>query len=57
MAGSGACNRTVTRKWEVFAGRNTFFCDGRLMTAPHTGVFYLTVSLISITSALFFIFE
>lgn len=52
-----APNTRVTRKWEVFAGRNKFFCDGYLMTAPHSGVFYLTVVLITGTSALFFAFE
>lgn len=52
-----APNPRVTRKWEVFAGRNKFFCDGYLMTAPHSGVFFLTVVLITGTSALFFAFE
>ena len=52
-----APNNRVTRKWEVFAGRNKFYCDGLLMTAPHSGVFYLTVILITGTSALFFAFE
>lgn len=47
----------ITRKWEVFAGRNRFYCDGRLMTAPHSGVFFLTICLITGTSTLFFIFE
>lgn len=47
----------ITRKWEVFAGRNRFYCDGRLMTAPHSSVFLLTVCLITGTSTLFFIFE
>lgn len=47
----------VTKKWEVFAGRNRFYCDGRLMTAPHLGVFYLTIVLITGTSVLFFIYE
>lgn len=47
----------VTRKWEVFAGRNRFYCNGRLMTAPHSGVFILTIFLITGTSTLFFIFE
>ncbi|KAJ8978430.1 hypothetical protein NQ317_019669 [Molorchus minor] len=47
----------VTRKWEIFQGRNRFYCNGRLMTAPNSGVFVLTVFLITITSALFFIFD
>ncbi len=52
-----APNTRVTRKWEVFAGRNKFYCDGYLMSAPNTGVFYLTVVLITVTSVLFFAFE
>ncbi|KAF2903828.1 hypothetical protein ILUMI_02344 [Ignelater luminosus] len=50
-------SKRVTRKWEVFAGRNRFYCNGRLMTAPHSGVFVLTVCLITGTSTLFFIFD
>ncbi|KAG4066261.1 hypothetical protein HA402_000485 [Bradysia odoriphaga] len=52
-----APNTRVTRKWEVFAGRNKFYCDGYLMSAPNTGVFYLTVVLITVTSVLFFAFD
>ncbi|KAJ8920673.1 hypothetical protein NQ315_004812 [Exocentrus adspersus] len=47
----------VTRKWEVFQGRNRFYCNGRVMTAPNSGVFLLTVFLITATSTLFFIFD
>lgn len=47
-------SRRVTRKWEVFAGRNRFWCDGRLMTAPHPGVFLLTLALVCGTTALHF---
>lgn len=50
-------SRRVTRKWEVFAGRNRFWCDGRLMTAPHPGVFTLTLALITGTCALHFAFD
>ncbi|XP_055325322.1 palmitoyltransferase ZDHHC14 [Sitodiplosis mosellana] len=52
-----APNTRMTRKWEVFAGRNKFYCDGYLMSAPNTGIFYLTVFLITGTSALFFAFD
>ncbi|XP_051176717.1 palmitoyltransferase app [Leptopilina boulardi] len=47
----------VTRKWELFPGKNRFCCDGRLMMAPQTGVFYVTVCLIAGTSGLFFAFD
>ncbi|XP_063621532.1 palmitoyltransferase ZDHHC9 [Cydia splendana] len=49
--------RRVTRKWEVFAGRNRFWCDGRLMTAPQPGVFLLTLALVAATSALHLAFD
>jgi len=52
-----APHQGVTKKWEVFAGRNKFFCDGYLMTAPNSSVFYFTVILITGTSGLFFAFE
>lgn len=47
----------ITKRWEVFQGRNRFYCDGRLMTAPNSSVFLLTVFLITATSLLFFVFE
>ncbi|XP_058836561.1 palmitoyltransferase ZDHHC5-B isoform X3 [Topomyia yanbarensis] len=49
-----APSQKVTKKWEIFAGRNKFYCDGYLMTAPNSGVFYFTVVLITGTSGLFF---
>lgn len=47
----------ITRKWELFPGRNRFWCDGRIMMAPQTSVFFVTVGLICITSTLFFLYE
>lgn len=47
----------LKRKWQMFPGRNRFYCDGRMIVAQHCGVLPLTLGLIIVTTAFFFIFE
>lgn len=49
--------RGPRRKWEVFPGKNRFYCGGRIIVARQSGVLPLTLGLILVTSGLFFIFE
>ena len=45
------------RKWEVFPGKNKFYCGGHIVMARQAGIFYLTIVLIVGTSAAFFAFD
>ena len=47
----------MQRKWEVFPGRNTFYCGGRIVMAQRAGLFYLTLGLVLVTSTIFFIWD
>ncbi|XP_016404872.1 palmitoyltransferase ZDHHC18-like isoform X1 [Sinocyclocheilus rhinocerous] len=49
--------RRARRRWEVFPGKNRFYCDGRMIVARQSGVLPLTLGLILLTSGLFFIFD
>ncbi|CAL4092380.1 unnamed protein product, partial [Meganyctiphanes norvegica] len=45
------------RKWEVFPGRNIFFCSGRIITAPNVYGFCISMGLIIVTNAAFIYFD
>ncbi|XP_034150629.1 palmitoyltransferase ZDHHC18b isoform X2 [Esox lucius] len=45
------------KKWEVFPGKNRFYCDGRIIVAGQSGVLPLTIGLILVTTGLFFVFD
>lgn len=50
-------NSNLRRKWEYFPGKNRFYCDGRVMTAPSIRFCTLSFALILLTFVLFVVFE
>lgn len=56
-SGSSVSMKEKIRKWEVFPGRNRFYCNGFLMLSSQPGIFYFAVILIVITSGCFFAME
>ena len=45
------------KNWEIFPGRNKFYCDGRIIMSSSNCVFMMTLVLIVGTTGLFFAFE
>eukprot|EP00092_Neocalanus_flemingeri_P003844 GFUD01004140.1.p1 GENE.GFUD01004140.1~~GFUD01004140.1.p1 ORF type:complete len:495 (-),score=109.41 GFUD01004140.1:1751-3235(-) len=45
------------KKWEIFPGKNSFYCDGRVVMGRQAGIFYVTLLLVIGTSGLFFAFD
>ena len=57
-SGSNAATSTAKqKKWQVLPGKNSYFCDGRIVMARQKGIFYLTTFLILMVSTMFFAFE
>lgn len=47
----------LQRKWEVYPGKNRFFCNGRCVTSPDLGGYLACLGLIVVTGGLFFAFD
>lgn len=47
----------LQKKWEIFPGKNSFYCDGRIVMGRQAGIFYVTLLLVIGTSGLFFAFD
>ena len=47
----------VQRRWKKWPGNNSFYFDGRFMTAKQAGVLFFVLILIAIVAVLFFAFE
>ncbi|XP_065908352.1 palmitoyltransferase ZDHHC9-like [Dysidea avara] len=47
----------VQRRWKKWPGNNSFYFDGRFMTAKQAGVLFFVLILIAIVAVLFFAFD
>lgn len=54
---SGQDSAQRKRKWEVYPGKNKFYCNGRCITAPDLGGYVACLGLIVVTGGLFFAFD
>ena len=45
------------RRWKKWPGNNTFYCNGRLLSAKQVGVLVFVLVLVFVDAALFFAFE
>lgn len=47
----------LKRKWEVYPGRNKFYCNGHCVSSPDYGGYLCCLFLILVTGGLFFAFD
>jgi len=57
QSGAGMGKAKQQKKWQIFPGKNTFYCDGRIVMGRQAGIFYVTLLLVIGTSGLFFVFD
>lgn len=46
-----------TKAWELFPGKNKFYCDGRILTTKDNKILFVSLSLITVTFVLFLAFD
>ncbi|KAH3693601.1 hypothetical protein DPMN_081038 [Dreissena polymorpha] len=52
--GAGKARSKLQRKWEIYPGKNKFYCNGRCVSSPDLGGFLACFFLIIVTGGLFF---
>jgi palmitoyltransferase ZDHHC9/14/18 len=53
----GKDKNRYTKTWELFPGKNKFYCDGRILTTKDNKILFISLSLISVTTILFLTFD